>query len=453
MPTLLARKPLGVWKRQLSVLFCALTLALVGGCSASVGSTPTAGAPRAQLTHGPVVGAVTATSARVFVQTDAAASVKLRYNTTPDLQGAVESPAASTRASDFTAQITLDKLNAASTYYFDIVVDGVAQLTDPLPRFKTFPTAGTVAPFRFVVLTDFRKPSEKPMDTRVFGHASDENPDFVILGGDMDHRGPKTDAKKRQMFQDLYTPANGYQEFVNLILRRYPLAHFWDDHDIGTQDADKTYRKKTLSLEILQEYFPLYPVSAYGDWQQFTYGHAAFWLLDSRSQRDPNDTPDGPDKSMLDGDNLGDKGQWVWLTQSLRASTARWKFILTPVPFNPTVVKLDSWRGFKAERARLVQFLHENHIEGVIFISGDVHAGGMDDGTHSDFPEMLVPSPNMLRCSTADDLGAWSEGTYLVTHDKPCYGYGVVTISTNPDRVELTVKDESGTPRLTLQVK
>lgn len=442
-----------VGARQLGVFFCVLTLVLAWGCRASVGSTPTAGAPRAQLTHGPVVGAVTATRARVFVQTDGAASVKLRYSTAPDLADAIESTDASTRAGDFTVQITLDNLNPASTYYFNILVDGVAQLNDPLPRFKTFPTAGTVTPFRFVILTDFRKPSTKPMDARVFGQASNENPDFVILGGDFDHRGPKTEPKKRQMFQDLYTPANGYQEFVDLILRRYPLAHFWDDHDLGTQDADKTYRKKTLSLEILQEYFPLYPVSAYGDWQQFTYGQADFWLLDSRSQRDPNDAPDGPDKSMLDGDNLGDKGQWVWLTQSLKASTARWKFILTPVPFNPTVVKLDSWRGFKTERARLVQFLRDNHMEGVILLSGDVHAGGIDNGTHSDFPEMVVPSPNMLRCSTAEDLGAWSEGTYLVTHDKPCYGYGVVTVSTNPDRVELAVKDESGTPRLHLEVK
>src|SRR5581483_2513518 len=139
---------------------------------------------------------------------------------------------------------------------------------------------------RFVILTDFRTVSKITQNVDTFGSAARENANLVILGGDFDHRNPATAQDKRQMFRDLYTPANGMQDFVNLILHNYSLVHFWDDHDLGTNNADKTYPDKALALEVLREYFPLYPVSQYGDWQSFSYGDADFFILDARSQRD-----------------------------------------------------------------------------------------------------------------------------------------------------------------------
>jgi len=225
----------------------------------------------------------------------------------------------------------------------------------------------------------------------------------------------------------------------------------WDDHDYGGNDCDKTYKYKESSLEVLKEYFPLYPVSEYGDWQRFTYAQAEFFLLDSRSQRDPNEDPDGPQKSMLDGDDLGEEGQWVWLTSGLRNSTATWKFILTPSVFNPTTWKGDSWYRFRNERLRLLRFISENHIRGVIFISGDLHAGAIDDGTNAGLPEMLVPGVNLPRCLTAPRIGRWSEGYYpssVHTLGPPCPGYGVVEVLTDPDRVVLEVMNAEGKSQL-----
>lgn len=349
---------------------------------------------------------------------------------------------------DFTTQITLTGLSPDTTYYLNVVVDGMAQAKAPLAKFKTFPPEGAPTAFTWVMLTDF---SQKP--SPAFAQAARENPAFVMIGGDFDHSNPNTLDAKRQMFRDLYDPKGARGEFVTEILRRFAVAHMWDDHDMGVNNADRTYANKALSLKVLQEYFPVYPVTTFGDWQSFSYGNADFWLLDERSQRDPNLVPDGPGKSMLDGEHLGDKGQLAWLKDGLRKSRAQWKFILSPVPFNRNLPKRDAWSAFLSERTQLVDFIRSGNIRNVIFVSGDIHAGAMDDGTNSDFPEMVVPSPNFETCMTVATAGTWSHGFYGAKKDKAhCSGYGVIKVETDPPRVILQVKNEKGEIQLEYMV-
>lgn len=402
-----------------------------------------------KLSHGPVVGAVTSDDARVFVRTTVSATIQIRYSPSADLNDARVTPGQATTAdSNFTAQVALNGLKPSTVYYLDVMVNETPQLKAPYPHFKSFPPAGTNVPFKFVILSDMFWNR-----TMTFRNADAEKPDFVILGGDFVHNDPNGIDEKRNQFKKRYDAAGKLPDLVNFILYHYPLAHFWDDHDFGTDNADKTYAQKGLALRVLKEFFPVYPVGENGDWQKFSYAQADFFMLDSRSQRDPGGEPDGPQKSLLDGDELGDKGQWSWLTQSLLASRARWKFIMTPVPFNSSVMKGDAWQDYPNERARLVQFIRANKIQGVIFISGDLHVGGIDNGRYSDFPEMVIPPANGNHCLSAASPGKWSEGVYVSPGNEPCDGYGVVTLSTNPDQVTLQVKDSTGTERLSMKVK
>ncbi|MEW5985731.1 MAG: alkaline phosphatase D family protein [Chloroflexota bacterium] len=405
--------------------------------------------PTAVLSHGPVTGAVNDRSAKVFVRTDTAASVVIRYSDDPALTIYRETAAYPTAAAaDFTLQVRLSGLSPSTSYYLDVLVDGAPQLAAPYPTFKTFPPQGAEVPFKFVVLTDFKETFGGVEPVETFQSASLENPDFVYIGGDFDHRNPTTLTEKAQMFKDLYTPANNYEDFVFEILRKYALAHNWDDHDYGEDGADKYYPFRDRSIRVLSTYFPVYPMTRYGDWQSFSYGQAEFFLLDSRAQRDPAADPAGPDKSLLDGDNLGAAGQLEWLKNGLFNSTATWKFILTPVPFNPTN-ESDAWAVYLDERQALVDFINGNGITGVILISGDRHAGAMDDGTYSDFPEMLVPSANLNDCLASDSpLGDWAIGTYGDADRLRCRGYGLVTVLTDPDAVRLEVKDAQGRQKL-----
>lgn len=408
--------------------------------------TPTFNA-NVKLTHGPVVGAVTNSTARVFVRTDKSAAIKIRYGKLARLSDAVESATQQTSADhDFTTIIPLTNLDANTVYYLDIVINLVPQERAPYPRFKTFPETGTIKPFKFVYLTDSNVIPDPPVAT--FVNAARAKPDFVVLGGDFPHGKSLDLERKRSFYKAIYDPETTvtFRDFVYKILYRYPVAHMWDNHDYG-MPSNRFYPLRQVNMQVIQEYFPTYSLSQYGDWQKFSYAQADFFLLDSRSQRDWNRNPDGPDKSMLDGERLGPVGQLEWLKTGLKESTAQWKFILSPVPFNPTAKPKTSWGAFQYERNLLMDFIRDNGITGVLSVTGDLHMGAIDDGTHSTIPEMVVPPPNGPFCISTAFPGEWSEGTYGKEGER-CNGYGVIIVKTNPPRVIFQVKDSEGTTKL-----
>ncbi len=399
----------------------------------------------AVLTHGPVVGGVTDIDAKVFVRTDQTASVQVRYSTDPTFTVfSTSDPFTTNVASDFTEIIPLGNLTAETTYYLDITVNGVPQLTSPYPSFSTVPPVGSSRNFTFLVLTDFTNTKDLTGPTQAFASAAATNPVFAFIGGDFDHRNPRTLADKRQMFKDLYDPNTTFMsDFVNSILRKMPIAHQWDDHDAGLNGIDRTYADWNLSQQAFQEYIPAYqlPSVTPGIWQKFSYAQADLFVLDCRSQRDPETDSDGPDKSMLDGNNLGATGELQWLKDGLLASTARWKIIFTSVITNPSTKFPDAWAGYHTEWSSLKDYINTNNIQGIVFISGDLHLGAIDNGVASGFPEMCVSQPNGTgNCPTAMP-GTWSQGYY---NDVTCKGFSLVKITTDPDQVTLMVLDEFG---------
>ncbi len=290
-----------------------LPLRSVGLCAALFLLTPAL--PGQILTHGPVVGGVTSVEAKVFVRTDIAASIAIRYGTDPALLGAIDTGTMATlAASDFTAFVPLTGLLPETTYYLNVLVNGVPQFAGPpFAFFTTFPPAGAARDFNFVVMSDFGSVSKLNTTVQTFASASANLPAFAFIGGDFDHSNPQTLAAKRQMFKDLYNPATRFMsDFVPLILRRMAIVHQWDDHDSGLNNLDKNYPDWALTQQAFLEYTPTYPLPLVtpGIWQKFSYAQAECFVLDCRSQRDPAADPEGPTKSMLDGNNLGVPANW-----------------------------------------------------------------------------------------------------------------------------------------------
>jgi alkaline phosphatase D len=406
------------------------------------------------LTHGPVVGGATPYDVKVFLRTDRQANVVIQYGNDPDLTVfSLTNTLTTYPKHDFTRIIHITGLQPNTIYFVNISVNGIDQFTKPFPSFKTFPKSSLPQPFSFLVLTDFDNQRSVKNVFPTFLNASEEKVSFVFIGGDFDHRNPETLSNKRQMFKDLYNPISlGLQDFVKKILWRMPIVHQWDDHDAGINNIDKTYPYWSLSYQVFCDYVPRYalPSTTPGIWQRFKYAHTDFFILDGRSQRDPDVDPDNGDKSMLDGNSLGASGQLEWLKQGLLLSTATWKIIFSSVVTNPTTKPDDGWAAFQTEWKLIRGFIESNKISGVIFISGDLHMGGIDNGIASGFPEMVVPSPNLNTC-TSSTIGKWSEGIYY-NSSGPCRGYGIITVLTDPDRVLLEVKDENGNVRLSYLV-
>jgi alkaline phosphatase D len=424
-----------------------LVLQLVMTASLALGQT---------LTHGPVVGGVTDSSANVFLRASQQTTVALRYGTDPNLTSYEVSGSFTTSStSDFTKIIALTSLTPEQTYYLNPLVNGVPQRTaPPYPTFQTFPAGGSVRTFKFIVLADFATVKNLTKTTPTFASASAEAAAFAFIGGDFDHRNPATLDSKRLMFKDLYDPSTAFMsDFVPLILEKMPIIHQWDDHDGGGNNIDKTYPRWGLSQQVFEEYVPTYPLSTVKPaiWQKFSYAQMDGFVLDCRSQRDVETDPDDANKSMLDGNNLGATGELTWLENGLLTSTAQWKIIFTSVITNTSTKFPDGWAGYQTEWNALKNFVLSNNIQGVVFISGDLHLGAIDNGIAAGFPEMCVPQPNSEKpgapCST-DPEGIWSEGFF----EGPCSGYGRVTILQNPDRLVLESVDESGTTRLSYTV-
>jgi alkaline phosphatase D len=102
---------------------------------------------------------------------------------------------------------------------------------------------------------------------------------------------------------------------------------------------------------------------------EFEYGKAAFFIMDTRTQRVQN----GQDTQLL-----GEK-QWkmleTWLLRVNNTHTAKFIVssisVLTDFLVDPTG---DRWGGFKHERERLLGFIAEHGIKGIHFLVGDLHS-------------------------------------------------------------------------------
>ncbi|MFQ5864385.1 MAG: sulfatase-like hydrolase/transferase [bacterium] len=422
------------------------------------------------LTHGPMVGAVTDSSAKVWFRVKPEAEVRVLFAADPEFDEEPRStPAVTTTAeNDYTGTITLTGLVENTTYYYRILIDNADHTPTPQPQFKTFPAHASSV--RVGILTDIKTSpnSAAPAIEKL----SAENPDFVLVLGDWDHRNVSNLEEMRKMHQETRgdEKASGATFRAN-ILYKFPVAHVWDDHDYDGNNGDKTFANKDEAIQAYDEYWPGYerPNPEAGIWYKLNYGELVeVFMLDLRSQRDlntyldPRYIPDDqsganrdelrndPCRSMLDGDECPEndpKGQKQWLKDGLLNSQAKWKILASTVPWNKTTVKDDAWWDFQAEQTELLAFIRDNNITGVVVVSGDIHTGGaLDDGTHAGIPEMNVPSTNLSSASTSCRLhgprtetscGEWTHG-----FRPDGAGYGLISIT--PEVALLEARDETG---------
>jgi len=114
-----------------------------------------------------------------------------------------------------------------------------------------------------------------------------------------------------------------------------------------------------------QAFFDYWPIRRQAEdptrlYRAFRWGKGVeLFLLDTRQYRNP------ADKTMLG------EGQKRWLLTQLAASSARFKFIISSVPFSDP--RVDKWGEYPKERDEILGFLTKHGITGVMFLAGDVH--------------------------------------------------------------------------------
>jgi len=409
---------------------------------------------------GPLVGAVGADGATVMLRVERDAELSLQASEDPSLtEDLVDvGPVTATPETDRVAMLRLEGLEPDTLYHYRVLCQGEALTVDPARSFSTAPQGD--AGFTFGVIADVSGRDGAPSES--YETLGSLEPAFVLQIGDQDHRDPgAVDDPSievwRKMHRDQLAQYSQGQVLDRVLLATTPYFHTWDDHDYGKNNADGSAPWKPVAQRAYFEYFPVppdIPNPDEGIWYSFRWGQAEIFMLDLRSQRAPDDKPDGPDKSMLAGWKIADD-QKSWLKERLLDSTVTWKILVSGSVWNPHSKQVDSWALYPDEQQELLAFIADNGITGVVVLSGDLHSGGgIDDGTHSGVPEMNVPTTNLdpTNC-TGDVCGAWSEGIH---NGNSAAGFSTVDVAYDEVSSEHTLTlrtwSAAGEERISLEV-
>lgn len=166
---------------------------------------------------------------------------------------------------------------------------------------------------------------------------------------------------------------------IQNLLKAMPQYAIWDDHDYGPNDADKSYILKDASRNVFIKYWPnpSYGMNDKGIFTKLTWNDVAIFMLDDRWWRDDDALPDSirgipnANKKMF-----GDE-QMEWLKNALLFSTKNsnisFRIIATGSQVLNPLSPYDCLRHFPAEYNELIQFITNEKIDGVIFLTGDRH--------------------------------------------------------------------------------
>ncbi len=285
------------------------------------------------LVSGPMLGYQAHREALVWLETKDAAEVKLTYHPAGEPQAARTLTKISPPVSPAGTQpmkFVLPLLEMGRTYEYALTIDG-AKKTLPYPlTFKTTRQWEFRAPppdFKFIFgscayLND--APYDRPgkpygAGTEIFRHMAASGADFMLWGGDNLYLR-EADFSSESGIWYRYSHDRATPDLQRL-WASMPHYAAWDDHDYGSNDANKSFEFKAVTTAAFQTYWgnPTWgePDNA-GVYGKFFWGDAAFFVMDNRTHRDD----DALDESLHPAKSQYGAKQREWLKQSLLAAQA-----------------------------------------------------------------------------------------------------------------------------------
>jgi alkaline phosphatase D len=337
---------------------------------------PAAHAPALQLSHGPLLGAVTDRSIKVWARGEGEAELIVRYAPAdaPELERCSR-PVPLEHDRDHIGVAQLAALQAATTYRYSLETKRAGEpcattITEPM-SFRTLPARGQPARVRFVVAADV-----SGADVPGFADIEAVAPDFVLLIGDnvyADLYGwvPGDLAGSFGLARKAYQETWGSPQF-RALFSRVPAFMMWDDHEIT---ENYWSGKNDLRYEVGRTLFDLYqgshnpdPIHAGELYYSFRAGDIGFFVLDLRTHRDGNMAANDAGKSMLGAAQHQAFEEW------LASDDSRVHVIVSSVIVSDfRTTGADPWRAFSAERDALLAVLAEHKTANTFIVSGDQH--------------------------------------------------------------------------------
>lgn len=310
------------------------------------------------FTHGPILSSVTDSSAAIWIRTDIPGKVKFVVAGFNDNKIYWVRNMYTKEDVDNTCIARISGLKPDTRYKYEIVADNSKYI-------NSFTTNGPSLfdrKIRIVYGYGYQpKEDEMPEGTSIFSKMQTRKADAIFFLGDFPYTAKGSKVQIR----------NGNKELREIIGFKELTAGtatygIYDDHDFGPNDCDGLHENADEALSAFKEYWPNPSYGLENDkgiYCTFIIGDAEFFLLDGRyASRQVEDNP-----TMLG------KIQFEWLCKGLSKSNSRYKVLVSGTPFSR--VKNDCWAGiyYIHERDRLFKYINDNHINGVIGISGDIH--------------------------------------------------------------------------------
>lgn len=322
-----------------------------------------------QLIHGPMLGCLTDHSARFWIRTVDEVPARLLVSTSEKLTHPLKSEIRPSEfENDYTVLVEVNGLQPATTYYYDILLDGKSALEPEYPSFRTYPAIGSKARFQvgFGGGAGYVPSNERMWDV-IQSHKLSA---FLFLGDNVYINMPQEPCGVHYY---TYYRRQSRPEFRRLVAATSIYA-IWDDHDCATDDVWMgPYKDKpSWKLPLFRVFRENWNNPGYGDaewsgaWFRFSIADVDFFMLDGRFYRtnpyDKSPTMLGP-------------VQKAWLLQQVKQSKATFKVLASPVPWSFATKggAVDTWNGFKDERNEIFDFLAREKIDGVMLLSADRH--------------------------------------------------------------------------------
>lgn len=360
------------------------------------------------ITHGPLSGEISATGAVLWARGNQTGELHFDVAESANFATIVmTATVAIDAATDFTGKAPIDGLAADTTYYYRAaLMTGEITGESAAGQFTTAPAKTTAAPLNFVFgacLGGQNYCRDQETGWVIFDQMAAAQPDFFMITGDSIYVDTSCDGEKNVPgAEGPYSDLAGYRTRYRYHLEDAHYADFlattpvyvtWDDHELVNDFGGPQI--KALNAELFtagaQAYFEYWPLTGSSEepnriYRQVRYGaHADFFILDTRSYRDPNVNWDPHPRTLKPKTMLGAE-QFAWLQAGLAASDATWKFIVTSVPLayptgfpQPEVDGRDGWAnytersGYESELVALTFYLAAHDIQNVVFLAGDTH--------------------------------------------------------------------------------
>jgi alkaline phosphatase D len=380
------------------LVLAAAVFALAGtGAGAAVRAT---GHDAPAITHGVVVGDVTAHSAVVWARADREGTLKVQ------LSGGKHHGVARLKvraADDYTGQVVLTGLKPDTDYRY--------RVGSKRGSFETAPAADDAEAVRLAFGGDVAGQNvcrDTAEGFPIMDTIRDLGPDVFVGLGDMIYADNACDLLGRYGNAQVLGPGpapdlatfwahwryNRADAASQRLLASTSYVGVWDDHEVVNDFGPLSDTRSTppytpsvhllpIGLEAFLDYTPI-AVAANTPkrlYRSLRWGkHLELFVLDTRQYRDANAATDSVDrpKTMLGREQL------AWLKESLAASDATWKVIVSSVPMSiptgfPPTGGRDGWAnfdqttGFEQELLDILGFMESLGILNTVWITTDVH--------------------------------------------------------------------------------